>query len=296
MSKWLNIKWPLKKSLFRRMGGDAGRELQKMAMDKRITGGLAWAGLLLIVGVPSVDALTSVLAAQPAAPVVPTVAAPAAKPATTPIAPVAVVAPIAAPTPVAPPVAVAKPVVASVAEVAPVPPPAKPVAVAAKDTAVDNYLASGKSLPSYISGVTQAAPAEKAEASQPVVVETSTPAKPSNWVQPEKPTQIASIAPQPQEIAPIPMPASMRPHPKAVQRVDPQTVASTNNDDEIVDARDLQDWKGGSLADFLARRQHREATDQSSPDGQYTEYDANGFFLNGGPNSSDAETFYSYSN
>ena len=49
-----------------------------MTLDRRITGGLAWAGLLVVVGVPSADALTSYLSNRDAS-VLPAVVAPASQ-------------------------------------------------------------------------------------------------------------------------------------------------------------------------------------------------------------------------
>ena len=103
-----------------------------MTLDRRITGGLAWAGLLVVVGVPSADALTSYLSNRDAS-VLPAVVAPASQAAPVAAKPVAEVQP-----------ATTKPAV--VQQVAAAKPQAAPTA-----DPVDRFVASGKKLPSYIS-------------------------------------------------------------------------------------------------------------------------------------------------
>jgi hypothetical protein len=214
-----------------------------MTLDRRITGGLAWAGLLLVIGVPSVDALTSLLSPNADA------RAAVVTPEPSKAEPIAAVKPEPA---VKPATAVQQ--VAEVKPVAERKPQAAPVA-----DPVDRYIASGKTMPSYISGG--------------AATETDVAATPKPAPAPKTDDiSVAAIAPQqrqpavvvPEEVAPIPMPASMRPHPRVVVR-QPETAAN----DDFVGPEELRDWESGPLSDFLARRQQRDAGGSA-----YTEYDA----------------------
>jgi hypothetical protein len=215
-----------------------------MPLDRRITGGLAWAGLLLVVGVPSADALTSLLSSEGDARVLPAVIAPAPPK----VEPVAAVKPE---TVAVKQVAKEKPAPAEIKQVAEAEPVASKPKVATVIDPVDRYLASGKPLPAYISGGDNS-PAKPQ--TDDISVASITPRQ-------EKPASV-----QPEQIAPIPMPASMRPHPKVVaQPVPPRTAANDN----IVGPEELRDWESGPLSDFLAQRQQRDAGG-----GAYVEYDA----------------------
>ena len=259
-----------------------------MNIDRRITNGLAWAGVRLVVGVPTADLLSAQFLGNPAAP------APAQ------IAMVRPVAPIPAPLSQRPAAPVAKPVAAEVAAVVPAKPvaaqvavvaPAKPVAVPAKPAvtsaaqtadAVDAFLQSGRQLPSYIKDAGgPAAPAQVATTA-PTRPYITTPAAQPAAVDP---IEVASI--QPQKVAPTPMPLSMRPEPVQVSLVREPVVIPpglTPADPAVivrppanVSAADLQDWESGPLAEFLAQRQGGNA--YVDPD-----VDADGFFLDQGPN------------
>jgi hypothetical protein len=233
-----------------------------MTLDRRITGGLAWAGLLVVVGVPSADALTSYLSNRDAS-VLPAVVAPASQAAPVAAKPVAEVEPAATKPAVVQQVAVAKPQAAPTAD------------------PVDRFVASGKNLPSYISdgggaGVTETEVASTPPVQQPAVK----PAQPAQ--QQTDDIAVASIAPQqeqpvvrePELVAPIPMPASMRPHPRAVARtvppaeMPPQVVANDGGGD-FIGADELRDWESGPLSEFLAKRRQRDAGG-----GDYIQYDA----------------------
>jgi hypothetical protein len=249
-----------------------------MNIDRRITNGLAWAGVLLVVGVPTADLLSAQFMGNPAAP------APAE------IAMVRPVAPMPAPLSQRPAAPVAKPAaqVAAVAPVKPVVTPAKPVVTPAAQTAdaVDTFLQSGRQLPSYITDAN--APAKPTAPSQ---VATTPPARPVITTAPTTqppavdPIEVASIAPQ--KVAPTPMPLSMRPQPVAVALVrDPVVIPPglTPAQPPVVvrppanvTAADLQDWETGPLADFLAERQAGNAYVDPN-------VDADGFFLDEGPN------------
>lgn len=246
-----------------------------MNIDRRITNGLAWAGVLLVVGVPTADLLSAQFMGS----------APASKPAQ--IAVIAPIAPVPAPLSQRPTAPVAKPA-AQVAAVTPAKPaatPVRPVAAAAAQTAdaVDAFLQSGRQMPSYITDA-PAAPGHAAANTPARPLITTTPASPSAAVDP---IEVASIAPQ--KVAPIPMPLSMRPQPIAAALVrDPVVVRPGLTPAEPalivrppadVTAADLQDWETGPLADFLAQRQ--AGNGYVDPN-----VDANGFFLDEGPNRS----------
>lgn len=272
-----------------------------MNIDRRITNGLAWAGVLLVVGVPTADLLSAQFLSNPTAPAPAQIAvvrpvapvpaplsqrpaAPVAKPAEQ-VAAVVPAKPV--PTPSAEAVA-PKPAAAQVAAVAPAKPaaaPTKPAATPAAQTAdaVDAFLASGRPLPSYITDAeTPAAPSQVATTAPTRPHITTTPAAQPAAVDP---IEVASI--QPQKVAPMPMPLSMRPEPVQVALVrDPVVVPPGLTPAEPavivrppanVTAADLQDWETGPLSEFLAQRQAGNA--YVDPD-----VDADGFFLDEGPN------------
>ena len=270
-----------------------------MRIDRRVTNGLAWAGVFIVVGVPTADLLSAQFLGGPAepqpqvaavmAPVAPVPAplsqrpeAPAAKPAAT---AVAAVTPAPKPVPVAKPEPAATQV-AAVTTPKPAAQPAKPSVTPAAQTAdvVDAYLQSGKKLPSYISD--EGAPAEPAQvaatppARAPI---TTAPAASAPTTQPAAidPVQVAAI---PDKVAPVPMPLSMRPAPvtapiaTAVGPADPIVIPPTVNapvPPANVTAADLADWESGPLSEFLAQRQGGGNVDAY--------YDSDGFFLDEGP-------------
>ncbi|QQR34508.1 hypothetical protein JI749_08860 [Devosia oryziradicis] len=249
-----------------------------MNIDRRITNGLAWAGVLLVVGVPTADLLSAQFMGKPAAP------------APEQIAIVRPVAPVPAPLSQRPAAPVAEQV-AAVAPAKPVAEPAKPAVASTKPVvapatqtadAVDAFLQSGRQLPSYITGAD--VPASPAA---PTTVAATTPTRPVISTTPAPVTQppavdpieVASIAPQ--KVAPTPMPLSMRPKPVPVALVrDPVVIPpaltpapSTGavRPPANVTSADLQDWETGPLSDFLAQRQAGQAVD------------ADGFFLDEAP-------------
>lgn len=233
-----------------------------MKLDRRITNGLAWAGVILVVGVPTADLLSAQFSGD---------ATPARVAAVEPVAPVP--APLSQ-RPDAPS--------SEVAEVKPAAPVAsKPAAQTA--SVVDNFVNSGKPLPSYITGGDAAA----APAVAPAQVATTPPVRTPIVTTPAAvdPTQVAAIAPQ--KVAPVPMPLSMRPTPITVP------VAVTAPADIVipsgieaprpsatVTAADLDDWETGPLSEFLARKQAQGGSSATVT----TDYDPDGFFLDQGPN------------
>lgn len=241
-----------------------------MKIDRRITNGLAWAGVLLVIGVPAADLLSAQFSGE------------AATPAPEQIAMVSPVAPNPAPLsqrPAAKPeaeVAVAEPVAPVVAK--PVTPPTIQTA-----TAVDSFLQSGKAMPSYITdaGAVAAKPAPAqvavtAPARTPIV---TTPAAAAPVA--VDPMQVAVIAPQ--KVAPIPMPLSMRPRPFIATSATSAIVLPpelVRQPPATVTAADLDDWETGPLSEFLAKKQGQGGSSATVT----SDYDSNGFFLDEGPN------------
>lgn len=241
-------------------------------MDRRLSNGLAWAGALLVIGIPVADYVTGTFAgagptnvavvnapveeASAAAPVaVPAKAEVAAKPAE------------AAPVPQKRPEPEPEP-----AEVAAAP-PAEPVKTATATSAdpVENFIRSGKPLPSYITdGAPAAQPAATEAEAETETVETRTetaavspataPATTQATPEPTEPAeQVANL--QPAKVPPLPMPLSMRPRPVAVPLASqgPLIVNGPSQpvpapEPGIITAEDLEDWESGPLSEFLARR------------------------------------------
>jgi hypothetical protein len=247
-----------------------------MSIDRRITNGLAWAGVILVVGIPAADLLSAQFSGASAEP-------PPAQ-----VAMIAPVAPMPAPLSQRPAAPVAKPA-AQVAVAAPARPAVVPVAAPvdkptitpAAQTAdvVDAFLQSGRPLPSYITGADAPVAAATPPARTPIV---TTPVA-------VDPVEVAAIAPR--QVAPMPMPLSMRPKPVTVALVRDEVVipagltpaapAVVVRPPADVTAADLQDWESGPLSEFLA--QHQAGNAYVAPD-----YDADGFFLDEGPNRSRA--------
>lgn len=245
-----------------------------MKIDRRITNGLAWAGVALVVGIPTADLLSAQFMGD------------AARTTSPQIAVVEAIAPIPAPLSQRPAAPVAAPVT-EVAVAAPVVQPAAPVIrpavtpAAQTADAVDAFLQSGRSLPSYITGAgSPAVVPTQVAVTQPVRTPIiTTPAA-------TDPVTVAAIPPQ--KVAPVPMPLSMRPMPVSVALVrDPVVIPpglspaapplGVTRPPVDVTAADLEDWESGPLEEFLAQRQAGNA--YADPG-----YDPDGFYLNQGPN------------
>ena len=268
-----------------------------MQIDRRVTNGLAWAGVLLVVGIPTADLLSAQFLGDPTPVATPQIAvvqriAPVPAPLSQrPAAPVEPETQVATVTPAAP-VVVAPPAKSAV-QVAAVT-PTKPVVTSptvkpAADTvnAVNAWLDAGKPLPSYITDEPSAAQPTQVAVTPPVRAPiVTTPAGAPIGIDP---VQVASIQ-QPPKIAPMPMPLSMRPTPVAIVRPGVNSVPVTvgpNNDLIVatpgsgprppanIDAQELEDWESGPLTEFLAERQGSRAD---------VTYDDDGFFLDQGPN------------
>lgn len=225
-----------------------------MKLDAKVKGGLAWAGLVVVLAVPAADMIFGKPAANTAA----TVSAETATTATGTKAP-ALKAPVASTDPIQ---------TASVDE-APV---------------VDKFLKSGKKLPSYISDadevqpVANATPAKTPAVKPPVAVTTPTTVATAQQEDPPVPLP-RSARPQATQVAALP--AEEKPliidqptvKPPKQATVEPFPMSS---DDEVVTGDQLEEWDSGSLADYLERKGlMTEASQQSA--------DEDSFYIEEGP-------------
>lgn len=261
-----------------------------MKLNSKVTGGLAWAGLVLVLAVPSADILTkpqansatitSDMDAVRTASITPA-AAPAAKPAVKPVVP-----------------ATRKPAGAD-------------VAVTGKGTdVVNDYISSGRKLPSYISDAPAGAGAQQPAASQPLIVPTNTAKTP--LVKPDgtfagdaEASMVVAVVP------PKPYPASMRPKPTTVTAtlpaneeapliIDEQDMErreaalrptrpfDADDAPQIITEDQLEEWDSGSLAEYLERKGLISDSERAA-ERLETQFDADGFFLSDGPNNSSAK-------
>ena len=259
-----------------------------MPIDRRITNGLAWAGAFVVVAIPAADVAlrqfeprtapqVAVVEAEPELPALPT---PASQ------RPAPVVAAVEKPVVSQPPVVAAEPAGRPAAEPAAAPDPVTTAsATSASGDAVDDFLQSGRPLPSYISGGGNGAPAVVASVEPAPSVVPSTVAKPAAAT--PAPEQVASVPRT--RIVTFPTPVSERP--ASVPRtqvaaqpplvIDTQTPVVVGTGAPVITASDLEDWESGPLSEFLARRQAQAGAGEAPAD-----YDADGFFLDEGPNSS----------
>lgn len=226
-----------------------------MKLDGKVKGGLAWAGLVVILAVPAANMVvgnptsttaTAVTAADATA-TKPALKLPAAKPAAT--------------------------------------DPIETASVTTEDP-VDKLLAKGKKLPSYISDGDNAAVTPAPQ--KPVTLKPVSPTTPI-----KAPTEVATVAPA-EANPPMPLPRSARPKATEVASLpaaekplilDENKVKQQENaavepfplsDDEVVTGDQLEEWDSGSLADYLERK---GLLSQTSDD-----YDPDGFYLDEGPN------------
>lgn len=231
-----------------------------MKIDRRITNGLAWAGVAVVIGVPVADLISGHFMGDKA------VSAPQ----------IAVIEP-------------ATPVPAATTAAS-----AKPVAGDASGNAVDSFVQSGRKLPSYITGG-DAAPQQAAKpaptTTTPPVANAPAPAV----TNPTTPAPVDVAALPPAKVAPVPRPLSMRPktpvavvapsQPPLITQPPGPNLGVTQPPVVVqppvtVTATDLEDWESGPLSDFLARRQQQQQgqPQPSAPNG------GNGFFLDQVPN------------
>lgn len=236
-----------------------------MKLDGKVKGGLAWAGLVVILAVPAANMVVGNPTSGTANSAVTTADAGATKPL------------------LKVPAATGKPAATD------------PIETASVTTdPVDKLLSKGKKLPSYISDGDNATPAKPAASTtdKPAAPVKLKPISPTTPI--KAPTDVASIAPT--ETPPVPLPRDARPKATAVASlpaaekpliVDENKVKQQENaavepfplsDDEVVTGDQLEEWDSGSLADYLERKGLLSQT--SAEDS----YDPDGFFLDEGPN------------
>jgi hypothetical protein len=241
-----------------------------MKLSSKVTGALAWAGLAIIIAVPSAEMLTG---------------KPTAKANLT-----------------------SDMDQMQTASVKLVVKPA--VTVPATSEPVKEFVRSGKKLPSYISDVPvveEAVPVVEEATIKPVPVKKpgtvtinpdGTIAKDTPVAEPK--TEVASVSPTQSVIAPTPYPASMRPKapvaaPLATEAPliidenqvaarDPQVILPPADiEPPVITADELDEWDSGSLADYLERKGLMTQSD-AAVQTLDSQLDQDGFFLSDGPN------------
>ena len=229
-----------------------------MKLDAKVKGGLAWAGLVVILAVPAADIMFG-KSGGTAATAVTTDTSATATGAKAP----ALKSPVAT----------------------------DPIQTASVDEApvVDKFLRSGKKLPSYISDadevqpVATPAPAKAPALKPPVAVNAPTAVASAPAEDPPVPlprsarpqaTQVASL-PAAEEPLIIDEPTVKQPPQQAA--VDPFPMS---DEGDVVTGDQLEEWDSGSLADYLERKGlMSEASSQSTG-----EVDEDGFYLDEAPN------------
>lgn len=242
-----------------------------MKMDRRLTNGLAWAGALLVIGIPAADYITGAFAGTGT----PSVAVVDANP-------------------VAVETAAVVPAVADAPKTAPAP-AAKPQSVASASDPISTFQQSGKPLPSYITGGGNASTAAPAKPITQPAVQQPTQAVTTPAPVTATPAPVEQVAALPAKVAPTPMPASMRPQPVTVPLasnqpliIDQPTITPVapiqQPQPDFVTSEDLDEWESGPLNEFLARRgQQSSATYQVQQNAPPPAYDSDGFWLDEGP-------------
>lgn len=223
-----------------------------MKLDGKVKGGLAWAGLVVILAVPAANMVVgnpnsgsaqSAVTAADASATKPALKVPAAKPAAT-----------------------------------------DPIETASVADPVDKLLAKGKKLPSYISDGDSASVPKQPVTLKPV--SPTTPIKAPTEVATVAPTETPPV-PLPRKARPsgtevASLPAAEKPLILDEDKVQQQENAAVEpfplSDDEVVTGDQLEEWDSGSLADYL---EQKGLLSQSSADDSY---DPDGFFLDQGPN------------
>ncbi len=245
-----------------------------MKMDRRLTNGLAWAGALLVIGIPAADYLTGTFAGTPSVAVVDAA----------PLAPAETAAVVPKPAPAVQ--------VAEAAKPAPKPAPApvaKPPAAAGASDPVSGFLQSGKELPSYITGgdaQTAVVPAKP-----PAQPQVTAPVAPKPAEVATTPAPVEQVAVLPAKAAPTPMPLSMRPQPVSVplacdqpliiDQAAPRPGAPQPSD--FFTSEDLEDWESGPLTEFLAKRGQQSSATYKVQQNVPPPPQENGFWLDEGP-------------
>ena len=191
-----------------------------MKLDAKVKGGLAWAGLIVILAVPAADIMFGQSGATNAsANAAVSSAQTAGKPALT-----------------LPKAATTDPV---------------QTASTGEGAAVDKFVQSGKKLPSYISDADQVAPAAPA----PVTLKPVAPVAPTQ-VATVAPAEQTPPVPLPRSSRPQTTTVASLPAQSPPLIVDESTVEPfpMSDEAEIVTGDELEEWDTGSLADYLESR------------------------------------------
>jgi hypothetical protein len=275
-----------------------------MKLNSKLTGGLAWAGLIVVLAVPSADMLMGRSGDASAEP--------KTSDAVRTVTPVAVKAPVTG-------------------TVAPVKVPTIETAAKGADP-VDTFVQSGKKMPSYISDAPAATATVKpvqqvTQPAGPGVPSQTAATKPPITTGSVKPVEVANVREMHSDlVAPIPYPASKRPRvplnstteltasttpaktvapvksttpavasteqplivdettvqrrDEAVARVLDEDVQVTRVQPRRVESDQLEQWDSGSLAEYLERKGLISGQAQASN----SDFDEDGFFLDEGPN------------
>lgn len=196
---------------------------EPMQISHRVTNGLAWTGLLLVVGVPSADFLSAQLVGEAGGRAM--------------LAQPLVIEAVPGDAPVVVPAVVVPAAVVPAESVATVP-----------DDPVAAYLVSGRDLPDYISGGEASVVAET-----PVSVPAPSVANPEPAAAAPVPP-VAAVAVE--NVAPVPMPLAMRPVPVEALFIPESVLAPVQSVEpgRVVGSAELAEWRSGTLADFLAAR------------------------------------------
>jgi hypothetical protein len=227
-----------------------------MKLDAKVKGGLAWAGLVVILAVPAADIFfgkqdgktvataTAVTADAQAQAGKTQLKLPTAKPAAT-----------------------------------------DPIqtASAGDSAAVDKYIKSGKKLPSYISDGDAVTPA--ASATPPATAPVKAPTEVATMSTETPPVPLPRSA-RPPVTKVASLPAAEKPlivdESKVQQEqatTEPFPMSDGSSGDEVVTGDQLEEWDSGSLADYLERKGLMSDSSASSDS-----YDPDGFYLDEGPN------------
>lgn len=229
---------------------------QQMKLNSKVTWGLAWTGLAVVLAVPSVDFLTGKLGGKDTAAVL-----------TSDVEPVKTASVTPAPSPVR--------TIKTKNGISIVPPGGT---APAADPA-DKVLSSGKGLPDYIS-----------DGDAPVKTETQVAS-----IDPTPPTPFPSWArpkAAPVSAAPVIATPATTTSPEPVVVVDDTLTGSIDQPARIVPPAPIVDdsanWDEDTLRQYLERRGILEGGDEGRSTARVTErstnYDADGFYLNEGPN------------
>lgn len=226
-----------------------------MKLDGKVKGGLAWAGLVVILAVPAANMVVgnptsttaNAVTAADATTTKPALKLPAAKPAAT--------------------------------------DPIETASVTTEDP-VEKLLAKGKKLPSYISD------GDNAAVQKPVTLKPVAPAAPvkaPTEVATVAPAEANPPMPLPRDARPkttevASLPAAEKPLILDENKVNQQENAAVEpfplSDDSVVTGDELEEWDSGSLADYLERKGLLSQTSSQADES----YDPDGFFLDEGPN------------